>query len=62
VVSFTPRPIYPQGKRPWYPWDRRLAGTQSLSGCGGTTTMTYAKYVFKVKRAHFTDRLYSLQK
>jgi hypothetical protein len=24
VISFTPRPLYPQGKSPWYPFDRRL--------------------------------------
>jgi hypothetical protein len=24
VVSFTPLPLYPQGKSPWYPLDRRL--------------------------------------
>jgi hypothetical protein len=24
VVSFTPRPLHPQGKTPWYPLDRRL--------------------------------------
>jgi hypothetical protein len=35
VVSFTPRPLYPQGKSPWYPLDRRLGGPQSRSGCGG---------------------------
>jgi hypothetical protein len=35
VVSFTPRPLYPQGKSPWYPLDRRLAGSQSRSGHGG---------------------------
>jgi hypothetical protein len=35
VVSFTPRPLYPQGKSPWYLSDRRLDGSQSLSGCGG---------------------------
>jgi len=29
VVSFTPRPLYPQGKSPWYPLDRRLDGPQS---------------------------------
>jgi hypothetical protein len=34
VVSFTPRPLYPQGKSPWYPLDRRLGGPQSRSGCG----------------------------
>jgi hypothetical protein len=35
VVSFAPRPLYPQGKSPWYPLDRRLSGPQSRSGrCG----------------------------
>jgi hypothetical protein len=35
VVSFTPRPLYPQRKSPWYPLDRRLGGPQSRSGRGG---------------------------
>jgi hypothetical protein len=35
VVSFTPRPLYPQGKIPWYPLDRRLGRPQSRSGRGG---------------------------
>jgi hypothetical protein len=26
MVSFTPRPLYPQGKSPWYPLDKRLGG------------------------------------
>jgi hypothetical protein len=30
-----PRPIYPRGKSPQYPLDRRLGGPQSLSGRGG---------------------------
>jgi hypothetical protein len=34
VVSFTPRPLYSQGKSPWYPSDRRLCGPQSRSGRG----------------------------
>jgi hypothetical protein len=34
VVSFTPRSLYPQGKSPWYPLDRRLSGPQSRSGRG----------------------------
>jgi hypothetical protein len=34
VVSFTPRPLYPQGKRPWYPWDRWMCEPQSRSGRG----------------------------
>jgi hypothetical protein len=35
VVSFTPRPRYPQGNSPWYPFYRRLCGPQSRSGRGG---------------------------
>jgi hypothetical protein len=35
VVIFTPRPIYTQGKSPWYPLDRSLDGPQSQSGHGG---------------------------
>jgi hypothetical protein len=35
VVNFTLRPLYPQGKNPWYPLNRRLGGTQSRSGHGG---------------------------
>jgi hypothetical protein len=31
VVSFTPRPLYPQVKSSWYPLDRRLGGPQSRS-------------------------------
>jgi hypothetical protein len=34
-VSLTPRPLYPQGKSPWYLLDRRLGGPQSRSGRGG---------------------------
>jgi hypothetical protein len=36
VVSFTPRPLYPQGKNPRYPLDKRLGGPQSRSGRGGS--------------------------
>jgi hypothetical protein len=35
VVSFTPRPLYPRGKSPWYPLDRWLGGPQSRSELGG---------------------------
>jgi hypothetical protein len=35
MVSFTPRPLYPQGESPWYPLNRRLGGPQSRSGRGG---------------------------
>jgi hypothetical protein len=30
-----PGPLYPQGKSPWYPLDRRLGGIQNRSGHGG---------------------------
>jgi len=29
LVSFMPQLLYPQGKSPWYPLDRRLAGPQA---------------------------------
>jgi hypothetical protein len=35
MVSFTPRPLYLQGRSPRYPLDRRLGGPQSRSGHGG---------------------------
>jgi hypothetical protein len=34
VVSFMPRPLYPQVKRPWYELNKRLSGPQSRSGRG----------------------------
>jgi hypothetical protein len=35
VVSFTPLPLYPRGKSPRYPLDRRQSGPQSRSGRRG---------------------------
>jgi hypothetical protein len=35
VVSFTPRPLYPQGKELYYSLDRRLGCSQSRSGRDG---------------------------
>jgi hypothetical protein len=35
VISFTPLPLYPRGKSPRYPLDRRLGGPQSRSGRRG---------------------------
>jgi hypothetical protein len=35
VVSFTPRPLYPQVKSPWYPLDRRLDELHTPYGRGG---------------------------
>jgi hypothetical protein len=44
VVSFTPQPLYLQGKSPWYPLDRRLGGPQSRSGRGGDMPVTFAHW------------------
>jgi hypothetical protein len=35
MVSFTSRPLYPQGKSSWYNLDRRLGGPQDRYGLGG---------------------------
>jgi len=35
VVSYTTLPLYPKGKSPWYPLDRRLDESQSRSRRGG---------------------------
>jgi len=35
VVISTPWPLYPRGKSPWYPLNRRLGEPHSQSGCGG---------------------------
>jgi hypothetical protein len=39
VVTFTPRPLYPQRKGLWYPLDRRLGEPQRRSGYGGGEMM-----------------------
>jgi len=35
MVSFTLQLLYPRRRSPWYPFNRRLGGPQSLSGHGG---------------------------
>jgi hypothetical protein len=40
VVSFTTRPLYPQGSSPCYPLDRRLGEPQSQSGLWARYTHT----------------------
>jgi hypothetical protein len=35
VVGLTLRQLYPQGKSPWHPLERRLGGPQRRSGHGG---------------------------
>jgi hypothetical protein len=40
VASFTPRPLYSQGKSPRYPLDKRLGGPKSRSGRCGVEKIT----------------------
>jgi hypothetical protein len=41
VVSFPPLPLYPWGKSPQCPLDRRLGGSQSRSGRRGEHFLPY---------------------
>jgi hypothetical protein len=50
VVSFMPRPLYPQGKSPWYPLERRLGGPQSHSGRGGELPVSYQGHKKKYEK------------
>jgi hypothetical protein len=47
MVSFTPRPLYPQGKSPLYPLDRRLGGHQSRSGRGGENVLIVEFFILR---------------
>jgi hypothetical protein len=48
VVSFTPLPLYPQGKNPFYPLDRRLGGPQIRSGRGGDAGTRNLDYLVRI--------------
>jgi hypothetical protein len=54
VVSFTPRPLYSQGKSPWYPLDRRPGGPQSRSGRGGEEKSTPLKFQTTINVVYLT--------
>jgi hypothetical protein len=56
VVSFTPRPLYPQGKTPWYPLDRRLGRPQGPSGLSGEDK-NYIPFKSLVFNKQFTANL-----
>jgi hypothetical protein len=62
VVNFTPRPLYPRGKSPRYPLERRLGGPQSRSGRSGeekiidpTGTRTPDPSVVQPVASRYTD-------
>jgi hypothetical protein len=46
VISFTPLPLYPQSKSPWYPLYSRLCGPQRRSGRGGEINVLHASEVY----------------
>jgi hypothetical protein len=50
VVSFTPQPLYSQGKSPWCPLDRRLVGPQSRSGRGGDSSIPLVQLLVGLAR------------
>jgi hypothetical protein len=62
VVNFTLRPLYPRGKSPRYPLDRKLGGPQSRSGRFGeekildpTWTGTPTPSVVQPVASRYTD-------
>jgi hypothetical protein len=55
VVSFTPRKLYPQGKSPQYPLDRRLGGAQSRSWRGGEERDPCTCQESSPQCSHYTD-------
>jgi hypothetical protein len=64
VISFTLRPLYPQGKSPQYPFDRWLGGPQTQSGHGGDVKKITSLPLLEIKPqssrpqpSHYTDRV-----
>jgi hypothetical protein len=66
VVSFTPRPLYAQGKSPWYPLDMRLGGPPCQSEHSGEEKNSQALpglelLIFQPIAQHYTTELSWLQ-
>jgi len=55
MVSFTPRPFYPQRKSPWYPLDRRLGGAQNRSGRCGKEKDSQAPIIQPIAQRYTTE-------
>jgi len=55
VVSFTPWPLYPQGKGTQYPLDRRLGEPQSRSGHGHANRLVFMFVELLVSRDECFD-------
>jgi hypothetical protein len=60
TTSFTPRPLYPQGKGPQWPLNRRLGGPQSWSGRGGEEIISCPFRKWKPGRPARSPSLYPL--
>jgi hypothetical protein len=60
MVSFTPRPLYPQRKSPWYPLDRKLGGPQSRFGRGGEEKNYKYKYIYYKNTGHCLKEIASI--
>jgi hypothetical protein len=56
VVRFTDRPLYPKGKEPPYPLDRRLGGHQSRSGPCGVQKNHLSLPGIEHRHVQFVDR------
>jgi hypothetical protein len=58
-VSFKPRPLYPGGKSPLYPLDRRLGGPKSWSGLGYYYYYYYYCYYYYYYYYYYVKLIYS---
>jgi hypothetical protein len=58
IVSFTPRPLYPQRKNPGYPLDMRLGGPHGQFGCCGNEEK-FAPVGNRVRAVHPVARPYT---
>jgi hypothetical protein len=61
VVGFTPQPLYPQGRNPWYPVDKRLGGPQSRYGRGGEEKNSQPLPVFEPPIIQPVAQLYTTE-
>jgi hypothetical protein len=61
VISFTPRPLYTQGRSPRYPLDRRLGGPQSQSGQYGDVKILASTRTRTPTPWPFSQSLYRLR-
>jgi hypothetical protein len=62
MVSFTPRPLYPREKSPWYPLDRRLGGPKGRFGRGGENKNSLPlPGIVQPVASHFNNRVIPFQ-